>query len=148
MNTIEKGDTGRTELWVGAVEIVKDNLLIGVGFPGVLPEMYKYAGRYIDPHNVFLYVLISTGLIGFMCFMLFIWRLFLRVYRHYLQTGQSVFIVILLVLIFNMAKAGGGVGKILFWFMFAILIGSTLKEISEGSLIDKLSIHEDSGNIK
>ncbi|MCO5723328.1 O-antigen ligase family protein [Robiginitalea marina] len=126
LNTIEKGDTGRNDLWKGAIDIIENNVLIGVGFSGVLPEMYIYSGRYIDPHNVFFYVLISTGIIGFIFFMLFLVRLFRDLYKSYQFTGQTVYMVILIIILFNMAKAGGGIGKILFWFFFAILIGSTI----------------------
>lgn len=128
LRTIETGDTGRNALWEAAIEIFQNNPIIGVGTPGLLPEMFRYSGRFIDPHNTFLYVLVTTGIIGFFFYCLFIWRLTKNLYRKYLTSREVVYIVIYLVVLFNMSKAGGGIGKILFWFFFAILIASTFNK--------------------
>lgn len=138
MRTVETGETGRNDLWVGAAQIIENNLVLGVGFPGVLPEMYKYSGRFIDPHNVFLYVLISTGLIGFCFYMIFILRVMKNQYIAYKYNGQTVYMVIYAIMLFNMFKAGGGIGKILFWFFFSVLIAANTvcqKECSNKTLI-------------
>lgn len=130
MRSIETGDTGRNWLWEAAFQIIEDNLFIGVGHPGVLPEMFKYVGRAIDPHNVFLYVLISTGVIGFYFYMLFLFRLGKSIYKSFRQTGEVVFMVIFFIILFNLAKSGGGIIKLSPWFFFAILMGSTFIEQS------------------
>jgi len=35
------------------------------------------------------------------------------------------------IVIFNMSKQGGSIGKTLFWFFFAVLIGSTVHILSK-----------------
>lgn len=122
MLSVEQGDIGRNDLWLGAIELISNNLIIGVGFTGVLPAMYQYSGHFNDPHNIFFYVLISSGIIGFVFFMIFLWRIILNQYRTYRITGQTVYLLLFLIMMINMAKAGGAIGKILFWFLFSVLI--------------------------
>lgn len=125
LRTVETGDTGRKELWLGAIDTIEDNMFLGVGIPGALPEMYKRTGHFNDAHNVFLDVLMTTGIMGFIFYFLFIYRLGKSLSRHFAQNGRIVFLVIFILLLFNMSKSGGGISKILYWFFFAILIGST-----------------------
>lgn len=126
--SIEKGDIGRSHVWQGALQVIENNIFVGVGFPGALPEMKKYAGRAHDPHNVFLYVWMTTGVIGFFFFMLFIWRMVKSLILSYRQTGKIVYLVIFMIILINMAKAGGGIAMILFYFFYSVLIGSTFIE--------------------
>lgn len=131
MRTIESGDTGRNQLWDSAFQIIGDNLFIGVGLPGALPVMFQYSGRRMDPHNVFLYVLMTTGIIGFIFFMLFLFRLGKNLFETFKYTKSALFMVVFIVLLFNMFKAGGGINNIFFWFFFAILIGATFYKLKE-----------------
>src|SRR5690606_26867197 len=39
---LEEGNTGRNDLWDGAVEIIQDHFIIGVGRQGALPMMNQY----------------------------------------------------------------------------------------------------------
>lgn len=144
IRSVDKGDIGRNDLWKGALMVIENNLTIGVGFPGLLPEMYKYIGRYMDPHNVFLYVLMSTGLIGFTFFMIFIYRLSKSLIKSFKDTGDIIPIVIFLIILINMAKAGGAIGMILFWFFFAVLIGSTF--YSEKNSSESINISDNQIN--
>lgn len=122
---IEEGNTGRNDLWEGAYSVIMDNLVIGVGKPGALHVMQQYIGRAIDPHNVFLYVLMTTGIIGFLFFMTFISRLATRLFKDFKQTNNAMYLVLFAILLFNMSKAGGFINKTFLWFFFAVLVGST-----------------------
>ena len=126
--SISQGDTGRNKLWNAAFRVIEDNYVFGVGLPGVLPEMLKYSGKYIEPHSVFLYVFMSTGIIGFIFYMVFILRLGIGLFKKFRQTGAVLFLVIFTVVLLNMAKAGGGIGIIFFWLFFGMLIGYLLLE--------------------
>lgn len=123
---IEEGETGRNEIWNSTYNIILDNLIIGVGRPGALPVMQQYLGAAKDTHNVFLYVLMTTGIIGFIFFMTFIIRLAIRLYIHFKLTNNVIYIVLFMILLFNMLKAGGFINKTFLWFFFAMLIGSTI----------------------
>ncbi|AYN68446.1 O-antigen ligase domain-containing protein [Euzebyella marina] len=129
LRTIESGDTGRSDLWQSSLLIIEDNLFFGVGLAGALPEMLRYTGRLIDPHNVFLYVLMTTGVFGLLFYLIFILRLSKNLYQKFRQNGEVVYMVMLAVVVFNMGKTGGAISKIFFWFFFAVLIGSTFKNL-------------------
>lgn len=130
METVEKGETGRNVLWDAAFDIITDNVIIGVGFQGVIPMMYKYSGIYLVPHNIFLYVFIAAGLPGIILFITFLVRLAKLLFIHFKKTGDSLNLVLFVIVIFNMSKQGGSIGKTLFWFFFAVLIGSTVHVLS------------------
>ncbi|WP_339334917.1 MULTISPECIES: O-antigen ligase family protein [unclassified Croceitalea] len=130
LETVEKGETGRNVLWDAAFNIIKDNIIIGAGFEGVIPRMFQYSGIYLVPHNIFLYVFIAAGLPGIILFMIFLVRLIKLLLLHFKKSGDSLNLVIFVIVIFNMSKQGGSIRKILFWFFFAVLIGSTVHIVS------------------
>ncbi len=134
LETVEKGDTGRNVLWDAAFNIIGDNIIIGVGFEGVIPMMYKYSGIYLVPHNIFLYVFIAAGLPGIILFMSFLVRLTKLLLLHFKKFGDSLNLVLFVIVIFNMSKQGGSIGKTLFWFFFGVLIGSTAHIMSRNKL--------------
>lgn len=71
----------RLELWTDAMELFKSNPLLGTGF-----DSYAYMRRvhnYADTHNIYLKVLVETGVIGLG---LFLWLL-AKTYR----TGYWLF---------------------------------------------------------
>jgi O-antigen ligase len=124
---MDEGETGRNEIWYAAFNIIEDNFIIGVGKPAALPVMQEYLGKAMDPHNVFLYVLITSGTIGFFFFMMFIYRLGKSLYLSFRIDKNPLFLVLYFILLFNMAKAGGFINKTFLWFFFAILIGISIK---------------------
>lgn len=128
---IQTGNTGRNVLWEAAYRIFEDNPVTGVGISGLMPEMYHYSGIMNGPHNVYLYVLVTTGLIGFSFFMFFLIRLGNSIKQNLRKTGEVIFLIIFLVILFNMFKAGGGINKIIFWFFFAVTISSTITDGQE-----------------
>ncbi|MEZ2415474.1 O-antigen ligase family protein [Muriicola sp. E247] len=130
LNTVESGDIGRNTLWDAAFNIITDNIIIGSGFEGVRPRMFSYSGINLNPHNVFLYIFIACGLPGIILFLIFLTRLTKLLFRHYKKYGDSLNLVIFVIVIFNMSKQGGSLGKIIFWFFFAVLIGSTAQIMS------------------
>lgn len=123
--TVETGDTGRNVLWDAAFNIIQDYPIIGAGFGGVIPRMYAYSGISLVPHNIFLYLFISCGVFGVIFFVVFLFRLVKQLFFHFKESGNSLNLVIFVIVMFNMSKQGGSIGKILFWFFFAILIGSS-----------------------
>lgn len=131
---LEEGETGRNVIWEAALNIIQDNIIIGVGRPGAIPVMMEYLGRPMGTHNVFLHVLVTTGVVGFMFFMIFIVRLSLRLYQKYRVDKNMLFIVLYVILLFNMFKSGGFINKTFLWLLFAILIGSTITQKSSNQL--------------
>ena len=126
LKTVETGDIGRNVLWNAAFNIIEDNIIIGAGFEGVKPRMYAYSGSYMKPHNIFLYVFIASGLPGIILFIIFLTRLTKLLFRHYKKYGDSLNLVLFVIVVFNMSKQGGSIEKTFFWFIFAVLLGSTV----------------------
>lgn len=129
--TVETGDIGRNVLWAAAFNIIMDNPIIGAGFEGVKPRMYTYSGAFMNPHNIFLYVYISCGLPGIILWITFLVRLTKLLFLHFKKYGDSLNLVLLVSVVFNMSKQGGSIGKTFFWFIFALLLGSTVHLIAK-----------------
>ncbi|MEI6825835.1 MAG: O-antigen ligase family protein [Desulfuromonadales bacterium] len=66
---------GRFFYWEAALKIIKENPL-GVGTGQVRGAMQVAIGRYVDPHNGFLYTAIEYGVLGLLVFLLFLKNLF------------------------------------------------------------------------
>lgn len=86
---LEEGDlTGRLEAWKASVEIIGENPFLGTGFGASSIEIgQKTGGIAIDDegrprmaaHNVFLQILVETGVIGFLVFLISLWYLIIPV---------------------------------------------------------------------
>lgn len=76
-NTYSSSQQDRFYMWNGALKIIKDNPLIGVGTGGyqtVLKENYldPMAPLIAHPHNNFLYMAVSFGVVGLAVFFWFL----------------------------------------------------------------------------
>ncbi|WP_282180471.1 O-antigen ligase family protein [Maribacter stanieri] len=123
--SVESGDA-REVLWSGAFQIFENNPIIGVGFTSLFPEMYKSSGFFLYPHNIFLYVLATTGLLGFFFYITFLFRIFIVLYKSYTVTRSVTYLILFFMIIINLMKVGGGINMMLFWFFFALLLSSAL----------------------
>lgn len=123
--TTEEGKTGRDELWTAGMNIFYDNPILGVGRSGFLKEMNIYFGLPMDTHNVFISLLATTGLIGFLFFILFFIRIWKYAFYSYKYSKSILFLIILFILTVHMSKAGGILTQIFPWFIFSIVIGAT-----------------------
>ena len=78
----------RLELWADALDLFKSNPILGTGF-----NTYAYmkrVGNYADTHNIYVKVLIETGVVGlalFLCLLLKTYRAGYRLFR----TSRSPF---------------------------------------------------------
>jgi len=63
---------GRIQQWVGALEMVKDFPLLGVGGDNFTLVIEKYSGHSRESHNTFIQVLSEEGLPGLTIFLLLI----------------------------------------------------------------------------
>ena len=125
VNSIERGDTsGRTKLWEAAYRIIQDNIVFGVGNPGMMPTMRIYSGLYQQPHNLFLELWLTSGILGLIFFMTFLIRLGKDLTVSTRNFGHSLYLALFIVVLGNMVKSGGSVGLIFAWIFFGILIGS------------------------
>ncbi len=100
------GGSGRVELWGNALELFKDNPLIGGGWG----SYWGYNGYYEVVHNTFISVLADSGLIGFA--LLFIPLVYLAV-----KSLEQRFALSFLILIAGLAPAFflDAINKRFFW---------------------------------
>ena len=74
--TIKTGGTGRLNIWLNTIEVVKDNWLIGVGYDNlylVYPTNENSFLKVDDAHNI-----VTTGIIGFVPYMLLVILTFIK----------------------------------------------------------------------
>ncbi|NHF61084.1 hypothetical protein FK220_017160 [Flavobacteriaceae bacterium TP-CH-4] len=143
-STIKNAETGgRTKLWESAERVIQDNFIFGVGHSGVNPAMLKYGQKAELPHNIFLEIWLTSGILGVFFFSLFLWRIAKKLWDRYRQTGQVLGLVLFLVILANLSKSGGAIGIIFAWIFFALLIASTtqIEEISS-NIYEKKGVNE------
>jgi O-antigen ligase len=79
----------RLQLWTDAVNLFQENPLTGTGF-----NTYAYmkrVGNYEDTHNIYLKVLVETGLVGLGFLLWFFAKTFRQGYRLFLRARDPFF---------------------------------------------------------
>lgn len=119
LSFVEEGETaGRTQLWGQALGIFADNPIIGIGGSNFPLEMAKRYNDARDAHNLFIFLLASSGIVGFCCFVSFsiplLWRSF-KVWR-----SKPMALAISLPMFLAMFKMGGILSYSLMWFVFSL----------------------------
>jgi O-antigen ligase len=64
----------RVTIWQDAVKLVPEHFLFGTGF-----DTYEFMGRveeYTDTHNIYLKILVETGILGLGLFLILLWKSF------------------------------------------------------------------------
>lgn len=128
--------SARIELWGGALEMIKDHPIFGVG-----RKMFKryflkyrpdYIGAYGNPHNDFLTIYLRAGIIGFIGYILVFFMYFKKMIRlafYVYKSNKFIFSVILGCIISVIAFLIAGLGQnyftdsenaMLLWFVFGI----------------------------
>lgn len=75
--SLEPSAAARVSLWDDAVHMFGENPVTGIGM-----NTYAYLGKgYANPHNYFLQVLLETGLVGMLLFLLLLWKIHQMGYR-------------------------------------------------------------------
>ena len=126
-----QGDTaGRSQIWASAFEIFLEHPWIGVGEGGYFSEIYNREYRYIDAHNLFIYVAVSGGLIGLFILIFFLTRLAYKAFKP-LLAGDALPMILLFNMLFIAAKTGGVLTYLLLWFIFAMVFGGQFRQLDD-----------------
>lgn len=125
MQFVDEGKTGRNDIWEIAFGFFVDNPFLGVGRSGFKPMMKETFGGAMGAHNAFLEILATTGLIGFIVFMIFYFRLLILAHNNFKRTKTVLIFLLFSAITLHIFKAGGAISSLFVWFVFAILIGST-----------------------
>jgi len=127
METTEEGDLGgRGLIWNHTLEIYERSPVIGWGNTGFEKEMTITHGYFKDTHNLFLYILVTTGIIGFVIFMYFLYLHFKSAVRFYKYEEDVIMLGLLLFYITTVFKSGGIINDKLMWILLAIIIATPI----------------------
>lgn len=120
----EEGDlAGRDRIWEMIVPLIKQNPLFGIGISGYIEASLSLLGRRISPHNVYLEVLVYTGVLGFLAFMFFIFRVFLASYKTYRHRNYLLPFVLVLFILF-VFFSGQGLNIKMYWMFYVFIVAT------------------------
>lgn len=124
--SIEEGGTGgRDEIWDNVIDIWSTKPLLGYGTTGFETEIVKIYGVRKDSHNLFLYILVTTGIVGIFIFLYFFFFHIKRAVEEF-KEGDVFKITILVFYLTTVVKAGGVINNKLMWLLLAIIISAEL----------------------
>ena len=119
----DNSDVGRLTLWLGFSSLIFENPIFGNGYSGFDLITFNYFGFVESPHNVFLEVLMYTGLFGFLFYSIFLSRIFLASYKLFKYRNRilpTILIPIALAFIFILQ----GLNEKVCWLILAYIIGT------------------------
>lgn len=129
----EGNDAGRNRLNKYAWEIFLDSPFIGFGSVGFTHEMHLRFGEDRTVHNLYYYILATTGIMGAIPFFYFLGYMTIKslkiIRKHVLPTILMVFILLLV------SKTGGVLTYSLIWYLFAVVLAYTTLRTTQGNKI-------------
>ena len=90
----EGSNRGRIETWAKAVDVFRENLILGVGL-GNYPLAIKATASYREPiyaHDTYLDIAVETGALSLASWMIFLFFVFRSFYRQSRLTAQDSFL--------------------------------------------------------
>lgn len=122
--------SGRSEIYLEAIEIIKNNPL-GIGIWGYLSEV-KYGIKILGyklgyyPHNVFIEIGMHLGVIGIVCFIIIILKVG---YEMIILKNDSykLFLIALIILNFKLLLSDTYISYNMFWIFWAVYFNETYK---------------------
>lgn len=120
-NSVKYGSSGGREILNKyAWNIFSDYPVIGVGTLGFSDEMMHryYESRTV--HNMYMYILATSGILGTCLFFLFLLSIACNVVR--IVKKSSLPLIILGFILFLAYKTGGILTYLLMWYLFSVII--------------------------
>ena len=119
------GELGRFFLWAGFFNLLGENLFFGNGLSGFDLITFKYFGYVESPHNVFLEIMLYTGLLGLSIYLFFLYRIVYASYTLYRDEGKLM-PILLLPTVFAYSMALQPLTEKICWLVFAYIVGTVL----------------------
>jgi len=116
---------GRDEVWYQIIDVVRNNLFFGIGQTG-----YFSIFGLASPHNVFIEVLIYTGIIGLTLYTMFILRISMYAYKCMKIKGLML-PFLLISPIAGILLSGQILTMKLGWLLMAYIVSIYLNEFSQ-----------------
>lgn len=124
MMTVDYGQNGRDDIWKAAVNIFVD-FPLGVGRSGFSSTMSNYLGYFMDSHNVFLYVSITSGVFGLILFLLFHLEM-LKISSFNWKLKKTLLVLLVIGITLISTQAGGIINKKFLWFVYLVCLQSKI----------------------
>ena len=120
--------TGRYTIWKVVLDIFYDYPM-GTGEAGYFDEITRRY-KFVDPHNLFLYVLVCGGALSFILLLLFFLSLLKKSFIAY-KNGDVLPLILFCFMLFISAKTGGVLTYLPMWYFFAIVNQTKTSYIEE-----------------
>ena len=122
-DTISEGDSDRNMLFIEALSIFKNNMMLGAGIGG-----YNAITGEGWPHNLFLELLCETGLIGTIVFLFIVIVTLYRKHIHLLYiTCSDMFYFLVLLTMFVRVMVSSDLGESIEVFSAVFAVGASRK---------------------
>lgn len=118
---------GRKEIWIDALKIFIEHPIIGVGEEGYVIEMLSRNNYFLDTHNLFVYILVTSGIVGFLFFISFLFLILSKAWKSY-RAGEIFPMVLFVFIVLTIFKTGGVLTYSIIWFLFAFVNTYKLKK--------------------
>lgn len=121
-DALSGNSAGRDMIWDIALNIFFESPLSGHGATGYEYLMIQNnSGTYMDTHNLFLYLMVTGGIVALMLFVVFLIMVYKSALFIYKINGDSIMLILLAVYLFNVSKAGGIINAKAMWLMLSLI---------------------------
>ncbi len=94
------GGSGRLQIWISSINAFFENPIIGYGSGNVYQANLLFFGKAVGAHNLYLSLIVETGILGFSFFYLFLSYIFFFLIRRNSKLELISFIGLLIVCLF------------------------------------------------
>ena len=124
---------GRNFLWSSSFRLFLEKPLVGYGDGG----FYSYLQE--DPHNLYLVLLLTSGLIGFLVFMIFLYKIFKTTILNIVLQKNILCFVLYIISLVAFFKEGSVLNSLDTWIKLSIIIGlsTSINEVNNEKELNK-----------
>ncbi|MDP4268279.1 MAG: O-antigen ligase family protein, partial [Bacteroidota bacterium] len=125
LKTVEGHDTAhRMEIWERLSDLFYVNPIMGIGETGYNQSTIEIFGRVRGSHNVYIEILLKTGIVGLFTFLLFIYSELKRSINSWANESKPFPLVMLFAILFLFTNIQGLYNKSIYLFFALILVAS------------------------
>lgn len=125
VESYEDGNLGGREIiWARALNIFYYHPFTGLGATGYEREVLKVSNRFQDTHNLYLYLLVTGGIVGLCIYLIFFYVVWNSAWTSYSRHSDSIALILLFIYLFSSMKSGGFINDKFMWFLLAVIYSS------------------------
>jgi len=112
-----KEDLSRIYIWRKAINIIKGNILWGIGYGNLLIKYSENAAKAVT-HNDYIRIMGETGILGITTIIIYIIRQYTRIFNY--KNKGILFLGATFITIIVFSLTHNNINSILFWFFLAL----------------------------